>query len=55
MAPAVPVRDRSAVSLMWYRAVQYVVAIMTTVVMRWRATGRGIYRRRERRELPRAG
>lgn len=41
LAPAVPVRDRSAAWLLWYRVVQYVLAIVATVVMRWRATGQG--------------
>jgi 1-acyl-sn-glycerol-3-phosphate acyltransferase len=34
-------RDRSLPSLIWYRAVQYLLAVLATVVMRWRATGQG--------------
>jgi 1-acyl-sn-glycerol-3-phosphate acyltransferase len=34
-------RDRSLPSLVWYRAVQYLLAILATILVRWRATGQG--------------
>jgi 1-acyl-sn-glycerol-3-phosphate acyltransferase len=40
-APKVLTRDRSLRSLIWYRAVQYLLAILATVLVRWRATGQG--------------
>lgn len=41
LAPKVLTRDRSLPSLVWYRAVQYLLAVLATVLMRWRATGQG--------------
>ena len=40
-APKVLTRDRSLPSLVWYRAVQYLLAMLATVLVRWRATGQG--------------
>jgi 1-acyl-sn-glycerol-3-phosphate acyltransferase len=40
-APKALTRDRSLRSLIWYRAVQYLLAILATVLVRWRATGQG--------------
>jgi 1-acyl-sn-glycerol-3-phosphate acyltransferase len=40
-APIALTRDRSLRSLVWYRAVQYLLAIFATVLVRWRATGQG--------------
>ncbi len=37
--PKMQTRDRSAASLVWYHSVQYLLAILTIVLMRWRATG----------------
>jgi 1-acyl-sn-glycerol-3-phosphate acyltransferase len=34
-----PGRERSVRALLWYRFVQYVCATLTTVILRWRATG----------------
>jgi 1-acyl-sn-glycerol-3-phosphate acyltransferase len=34
-------RDRSLPALVWYRVVQYLLAILATVLVRWRATGQG--------------
>jgi 1-acyl-sn-glycerol-3-phosphate acyltransferase len=41
VAPKALTRDRSLPSLVWYRAVQYLLAILATVLVRWRATGQG--------------
>jgi len=40
-APKGPPRDRSVVAVIWYHAVRCLLAIVATVVMRWRATGQG--------------
>jgi 1-acyl-sn-glycerol-3-phosphate acyltransferase len=40
-APKALTRDRSLPSLVWYRAVQYLLAMLATVLVRWRATGQG--------------
>ena len=34
-------RDRSVAAVIWYHTVRYLMAIVATVVMRWRATGQG--------------
>jgi 1-acyl-sn-glycerol-3-phosphate acyltransferase len=36
-----PPRDRSVAAVIWYHAVRCLLAILATVVMRWRATGQG--------------
>jgi len=40
-APKVPRRDRSVAAVIWYHTVRCSLAILATVVMRWRATGQG--------------
>src|SRR5579872_5835493 len=34
-----PARDRSRAHLVWYKSVQYLIATLATVLLRWRATG----------------
>ncbi len=33
--------DRSIASLTWYHSVRYLLAVLATILMRWRATGQG--------------
>jgi 1-acyl-sn-glycerol-3-phosphate acyltransferase len=40
-APNSAPRDRSVAAVMWYHTVRCLLAILATVVMRWRATGQG--------------
>ena len=40
-APKGPPRDRSLAAVIWYHAVRCLLAILATVLMRWRATGQG--------------
>lgn len=40
-APNGPRRDRSVAAVIWYHAVRCLLAILATVIMRWRATGQG--------------
>jgi cytidylate kinase len=45
--PSTPVRDRSVASTLWYQLVRHILAILATIVFRWRATGQ--------RNVPAAG